>query len=893
MKYLEVYNALRDLCIKQKEEQGEISGFTAEEVATLLHMKRPNVVREFGKLLKEGQIEKKDGRPVYYYVKEEYHTEINEGAIERDLNMEHSIFDSVVGKDSSLKQQIALAKAAIVYPPNGLHSLIVGETGVGKSYFAKTMFKYALQVKVVKDSSRFAVFNCADYANTPQLLVSQIFGVKKGAFTGAVEDREGIIEKARNGILFLDEVHRLPPEGQEMLFTLIDEGKYSPLGSTKDISIEVMIICATTENINSSLLRTFTRRIPVTISLPPLRERTVDERLKLIQSFFEEESKRVGKKIEVDGDAITALINYDCFNNIGELKSDIQIACAKAFLRTIFSHMKIKINLEDFSDKVKAGLLKAKKVTSRTFKLKIDNTEEVMLEDIEDKYNLSTNIYEFIEARSEYLKSYGLEQEEIKQKVSNEVEKFINRYLANIKDNHGLSEIKCIVNSSLYDFLSNFIYLAEYRLKRKINKNTFIGLLIHIDTFLSRAKAKRIIENPKIDEVRKKYSEEFKLAMLLADKLEEKYHITVPMDEIGFITMFFAADGDGIQGKVTVIIAMHGNSTATSMAEVVNQLLNTNHAIGFDMPLSMKPETALQSIENIIKERNEGLGALLLVDMGSLKFFDKLIKNNTGIEVKTVDMVTTVMVIEATRKALMNQSLEEIVKSLSGANKYLGNNLEENIKKKKDVIITACFTGEGTAQKLKDIIHKKFNEERYEVINLGIKDREDFKKAVENIQKETNVVAIVSPFNIKVEGIDYIPMDKFFKEFLDEDFDTYIKDESLLENMKTIYREYLDLNEAEYIVDAFIELISAIKYTFDIHLDSEKLNGLLMHFGSLIQKLLGREDTYNCRNLEIILSRHSDLFNCLKDGLKSLEDKFNITFSKEDIGNIIEILINL
>jgi transcriptional regulatory protein LevR/transcriptional regulator with AAA-type ATPase domain len=893
MKYLEVYNAIRDLCIKQREEQGKVSGFTAEEVAKLLNMKRPNVVREFGRLTKEGLLEKKDGRPVYYYVKEESQKEVSGIVNERNLNIEQSIFDSVVGNESSLKQQISLAKAAIVYPPRGLHSLIVGETGVGKSYFAKIMFKYALQVNVVKDSNGFAVFNCADYANTPQLLVSQIFGVKKGAFTGAVEDREGIIEKARNGILFLDEVHRLPPEGQEMLFTLIDEGKYSPLGSTKEIAIEVMIICATTENINSSLLRTFTRRIPVTISLPPLRERTVEDRLKLIQSFFEEESKRVGKKIEVDGDAITALINYDCFNNIGELKSDIQIACAKAFLKTMFSHTKIKINLEDFSDKVKAGLLKANKITSRSYKLKIDNKEEVMLEDIGDKYNLSTNIYEFIESRSEYLKSYGLEKEEVKQKVSNEVEKFINKYLASIKDTHVLNEIKCIVNSSLYDFLSNFIYVAEYRLKRKISKNIFMGLLIHIDTFLSRARANRIIENPKIDEVRKKYPEEFKLAMVLADKLEEKYKVAVPMDEIGFITMFFAADGNGTKGKVTVIVAMHGNSTATSMAEVVNQLLNTNHAIGFDMPLTMKPETALQNIENIIKERNEGLGALLLVDMGSLKFFDKIIKNNTGIEVNTVDMVTTVMVIEAIRKAIMNQPLDEIVKSLGGYNKYLGNNLDENVKSKKQVIITACFTGEGTAQKLKDIIYKKFNEERYEVINLGIKDRDEFKKAVENIQKETNVLAIVSPFNIKIQGIDYIPMDKFFKEFLDEDFDSYISDEGLLENMKTIYREYLDLHEAEYIVNNFIELISTIKYTFDIHLDSEKLNGLLMHFGSLIQKLLVREDTYKCRNLEIILSRHSDLFNYLKSGLKELEHEIDVSFSHEDIGNIIEILINL
>ncbi|WDC84745.1 hypothetical protein PL321_03610 [Caloramator sp. mosi_1] len=116
---------------------------------------------------------------------------------------------------------------------------------------------------------------------------------------------------------------------------------------------------------------------------------------------------------------------------------------------------------------------------------------------------------------------------------------------------------------------------------------------------------------------------------------------------------------------------MHGSSTASSMVEVVNHLLNTNHALAFDMPLSMKPEDALKKIEEIIKEKNEGKGALLLVDMGSLRYFDKMISNNTGIEVESVDMVTTLMAIKATRMALMNASLSDIVSSLKAEEKQI------------------------------------------------------------------------------------------------------------------------------------------------------------------------------------------------------------------------------
>jgi transcriptional regulatory protein LevR len=454
-------------------------------------------------------------------------------------------------------------------------------------------------------------------------------------------------------------------------------------------------------------------------------------------------------------------------------------------------------------------------------------------------------------------------------------------------------DIKRIVNNDLYDFLNNFMYLAEYRLKRKISKNTFLGLLVHIDTFLGRIREDRIIENPKIDEIRRKYNEEFKLAMKLSEKLEQKYEVTVPMDEIGFITMFFAADVEETAGRVAVIVAMHGNSTASSMAEVTNQLLNTNHAVGFDMPLSMKPETALHKIEELIKEKQEGVGAILLVDMGSLKYFDKIINNNTGIEVSAVDMVTTATVIEATRKALMNQSLEEIVKSVDLESRYLGSFIGEPIKQKKEVIITACSTGEGTAQKLKEIIYSKFNKDKYEVINLSIKDKEEFKKAVENIKKDTNIVSIISAFDLKIDGIEYIPMDKFFKEFMGENFEDHINDEKLIKNIKTVYRDYLELERADYIVNSFMEIISTMKYVFEIHLDSEKLNGLLMHFGCLVQRLINREERERCRNMELILSRHQDIYNYLRDGLKEIEATLAIEFESNDIGNMVEILINL
>ena len=176
-------------------------------------------------------------------------------------------------------------------------------------------------------------------------------------------------------------------------------------------------------------------------------------------------------------------------------------------------------------------------------------------------------------------------------------------------------KIRNLIDEELYDILKTFMPLADFKLKRKLSRNTFLGLLIHLDAFLERARAGKLIENPKLSTIKRDYAREFKLAMVLGEKLEEKYNIEVPIDELGFITMFFASDNEEKEGKVAVIVAMHGRYTASSMVEVANELLNTSHGKAFDMPLSMKPSEGLEHVKSMVKKYDQGKGALILVDM--------------------------------------------------------------------------------------------------------------------------------------------------------------------------------------------------------------------------------------------------------------------------------------
>ncbi|EAO7394890.1 PRD domain-containing protein [Listeria monocytogenes] len=338
--------------LNEKEEK-----VSAADVAELLQMDRANASRYLNDLFKEKRIDKLPGKPVFYQA-----IKTTERVNQHVGNMQESAFGRLIGSEDSLKVSIQQAKAAILYPPNGLHSLILGRTGTGKSLFAECMYQFAKESETIPADAPFVSFNCADYAQNPQLLFGHIFGVIKGAYTGAEETREGLLKKADGGILFLDEIHRLPPEGQEMLFTFIDKGEFRPLGESANVHhAQVQIIGATTESPDNFLLETFTRRIPMTITLPSLAERNLEERYQLVEFFLNQEATRLHQSIRVHRKALIAFLLYHASANVGQLQRDLKLACAKAFL-----HYKTKtanyilIEQDDLPIHVQKGLLHLK-----------------------------------------------------------------------------------------------------------------------------------------------------------------------------------------------------------------------------------------------------------------------------------------------------------------------------------------------------------------------------------------------------------------------------------------------------------------------------------------------------------------------------------------------------
>lgn len=767
-------------------------------------------------------------------------TEFNKMTVENVENMDKQtgdnmgfdvhdphFFKELIGSNGSLKLQINQAKAAILYPPHGLHTLLLGPSGVGKSYMAEAMYNFAVASGTFTKDAPFVIFNCADYADNPQLLLSQLFGHKKGAFTGADSQKEGLVEKADGGILFLDEVHRLPNEGQEILFNLLDKGSYRRLGETENLrKTNVMLIAATTENPESSLLVTFRRRIPMVIEMPSLEERPIMERYYIIKEFFLKEMHRLQKKIIVETDSIKALMFYDCPGNIGQIRSDIQVGCARGFLNCMAVKTdEVIITISDFPNYVKTGLLRVDKrgpeinnILNKDLVINEDKTSTINATN--DRYVMTENIYQFIEERYNELENKGFSKSEIEGVVGNEVEEELENFAKNI--NHGTAiskeELREIVGVDIMKTTEQAISIAQTE-NLNIKGNLFYSLAIHLSSTYERIVNKKIIKNPHLESIIKNNPREFNIAKKMSRVIDDNLHITIPEDEIAFIAMYlktFSNEEIIGKGKVGIIVITHGH-VAGGMVEVANKLLGVNHAVGVEMALNESPKAVLDKTIKLVERIDEGRGCLILVDMGSLVTFGEIVTEKTGIQTRVVGRVDTVMVLEALRRAIiLNSGLDDVANNLDEDKRYVARVQGiPNGKKLSKAIITMCITGKGTAIKIKSYIQEVISsfDEDINLIPLGFIDENDIQDKIRKIRETNDIIAFVGSINPEIENIPFISVEEILGE------SGISKLRNLINSEKVIYnpiREILDENlivvnlkadTKNQVIDSLVEIL--------------------------------------------------------------------------------------
>ncbi|WP_018615367.1 sigma-54-dependent transcriptional regulator [Segetibacter koreensis] len=231
-------------------------------------------------------------------------------------------FESIIGQSKQIKAAIELAKKVA---PTDATVLLLGETGTGKEVFAQ-----AIHNASTKANKAFVALNCSAF--TKELLESELFGHKAGAFTGAVKDKKGLMEEANEGTLFLDEIGEMPVDLQSKLLRVLETGEFIKVGDTKSTKVSVRIIAATNKNLQEEVKEgrfreDFYYRLNVfSITLPPLRERKEDILL-LAEYYTKFFASKMNKKIRrIEKESLKLLLEHAWKGNIRELKNIIERA---------------------------------------------------------------------------------------------------------------------------------------------------------------------------------------------------------------------------------------------------------------------------------------------------------------------------------------------------------------------------------------------------------------------------------------------------------------------------------------------------------------------------------------------------------------------------------------
>lgn len=924
MTELEIFQYIDSIITKEKIQacidDKELFGITAKEIADHFSIYRSTVSNVLNNAVKEGTYIKINSRPVLFLPKKvlaeivpfiQIQNEYTKTEIEATFftNTEKDPFSVLIGYDGSQAYQVKQAQSAILYPPKGLHTLITGESGTGKTLFAHAMYNYGKLVLSSKhEDFPFVEFNCADYYHNPQLLLSQLFGHIRGAFTGAEKETSGLVEKANHGILFLDEIHRLPPEGQELLFYLMDSGQYRKMGEANTTrKADVLIIGATTENPNDVLLKTFKRRIPLSIELPPLRERPVIERLKIIEHLFSNEASITQRTYIVDAKIIKAMTLFNFPENIGQLASEIKILCARSFLENKESNVaEIQVpyhflseNIRDYYQDNNTEFNFDKELDNYNYDLKITPLKEIS--NLKTRYLNEQSYTHLIQEIGTYSKQ-GLTSQQVAQKISSAVTDYYDDILKQTSfKNIDKNEIDKIIDPSIVDFSIQLMNETKSKLKVNISEQNILILAFHLKFLIERLK-----RNPL--QISSKTKTNDLIVDEMINKIEKHFEVLLPEDEKNFfllliqnITNNTLAKTNNNERAVLYILA-HGN-TATSIAEVCNRLLHTDTVQAFDMPLTQDVQTSYRLFLERIKTIHPSKGIIILADMGSLLNFGKRITKDTGIPTHTIPNVSTAIALDFAHVMLNRNEHVDIT-----YNEYLiknHKNVRNETTQKEPAIISTCSSGRGTSIAFKESIEEllKINKlDSVKVFALMNSQLQENNGEFKNILNTYQVLAIVGNVRINT-SIPFFHITELLSEDRKRNFINFItnnvtRKESIglsqqnnSDDIITFLAKhvlYVNPFAVEKVGNQFLDTIFA-----KLEIKTKDLNdlrfSLILHIGFMLERIITNKNILFDQK-ESFIKKHDSAFKIIRSSIIDMESAFNLSISDDEICYILMTL---
>ena len=890
--------------------------YTAEAIAQTMELKRNTISGYLNQLVEEGRLIKIISRPVCFFdrkVMEEildapiYASTFSslDELMSLKQNRNGNIFMEMAGADGSLESVIKQVKIAVKYPPAGLPLLIQGNTGVGKSYLASLAYRYAIDQGILSSDAPFLTFNCAQYYNNAELLSSNLFGYMKGSYTGAVADKKGLLEEADGGIIFMDEVHRLTPEGQEKLFIFMDKGVFRRMGETSGWrTSKVRFIFASNKDASSYMLQTFYRRIPIIVQIPDLKDRSGEEKLQMIYQYFLREAGILKKEILVSRTVLQDMQEFRYDGNVGELINIIQYMCGSALLNSEGGD--IHITRECYPDYLFAQI-KNREIS--------EAMEEIRISPGGDTRRLIHQTNPVYKASISFFRQQLILYHDVKSGKSNwkDFEKNWREALGQYTDQ--LFFQRQYMEQKKICFYEDIIrrYCARFSL---FTDKVFTDEAVTVASMYLLSSQEQFAQSPEEQKACHAFLEQLKIVYGDAYRQTKDFLVYLEKEEMGrrhledqiFFTLYFRMGGvEQQEYKTAAYLACTSGFMAYTMAAQCNRRLGKTVFKPVDLGTDAEWELMVCRLREIVKQCREQ-EILIFIDMTFLDNPDIMEQleaelRGTAASLGIIIHINMEAMIWAGRLIMENKTVMEILSE--GLDSYAPQGkLIHAMENRKRLIITTCISGEGTAQKIKNLLEASF----FDVPWLRIRsmDFEHLKDGAicRELKSCYNLLAIVGTDDPGIQDIPFIPIDKLIMGEDEGSLSSLFGD-----SISTIHREKINnrlvanfslenmvgsitIIDARILmqdIEAFLERFE--RYTQETYRNNLKMN-LFIHISAMMERLVRSSPIRNCQNLESIKEQNPEFIERFKRAFSLMQRKYGVEINDEEIGIIYQIIKN-
>lgn len=856
--------------------------FTANYLAGALNISQNSASQYLNEFAKEGILVKTNSRPVYFLhretLEEEYHIRMNcsvfAGLSElqeylRRLSMKKKNFAKAVGNDAGLSYEISQCRMAVNYPPSGLPLLFSGPEGTGKSLLAKLSYEYAADQGLIDSSAcKLRLIPCRSYVNASKEAAKLLFGDEKA---------EGLLGAEASDILYFKDIHILSREMQDQI-AIHMEGR--------------RMFFSTTLSSFESMSRLLLEKIPVIVRLPALEERSMAEKEQMIVYYYKQESIKIRRPVQISRRALELLLNYRYERNVRQLKSYVQTSCMNAFQGNENNGKKLSIQAVHLPEE----LLRGTRISDITgnFWGKQGNDSELL--DI-DQLNLRVNSDQEQVLYQSLLESYEqVRQGEISfdamMKKSGET---INAYFDYMVFEKNYSNEKIRVTEQV---LTQIFQDMNQRYDTSLTSN-FAMVLARIiyNHMRSHAEGSRLVQEYEegLWELQQylqgEFRREYGIMEEIASLIEKQLEIALERPEQLLLLLKICQNHDRIHGLNTrVLVVCHGYSTASSIADVVNQIYGKRIFDAIDMPIDTKTSVVVKQIERYLETALNG-NVIIMVDIGSLETIDSMLNTQFDGTLGIMNNVSTRLALDVGDKVLSGMPLPDLLREAKEGNTVSYRIIEK--KKKEEAILFVSELGNDIARKVSQLFLRSIPKQTS--IHFLCHDYEDLRSRMGSIQAQYHILFCAGMVEPALADVPFIYLEDIISFNQIETVKGYLSEHLNEQELAQFHRnllknfslqnviEYLTILNADKVLEFVDETLEQLQIALGRRFSAKTIIGLNIHISCLVERLVKKTPIMSHMDKEIFVKEQKEFIDMVRICFRNITDHYGVELPISEI----------